>query len=66
MNRWLDCIQIWYGCSLGISDDLNSLKTKWQSQPFKKIAMVVVGVMFFSLFLYIDGQSPRLRGSAIN
>ena len=22
MNRWLDCIQIWYGCSLGISDDL--------------------------------------------
>ena len=22
MNRWLDCIQIWYGCSLGIFDDL--------------------------------------------
>ena len=22
MNRWLDCIQICYGCSLGISDDL--------------------------------------------
>ena len=22
MNRWLDCVQIWYGCSLGISDDL--------------------------------------------
>ena len=22
MNRCLDCIQIWYGCSLGISDDL--------------------------------------------
>ena len=22
MNRLLDCIQIWYGCSLGISDDL--------------------------------------------
>ena len=22
MNRWLDCIQIWYGCSLCISDDL--------------------------------------------
>ena len=21
MNRWLDCIQIWNGCSLGISDD---------------------------------------------
>ena len=24
MNRWLDCIQIWYDCSLGISDDLNN------------------------------------------
>ena len=22
MNRWLDCIQIWCGYSLGISDDL--------------------------------------------
>ena len=22
MNRCLDCIQIWYGCSLGISNDL--------------------------------------------
>ena len=22
MNRCLDCIQIWYGCSLGIFDDL--------------------------------------------
>ena len=22
MNRRLDCIQIWCGCSLGISDDL--------------------------------------------
>ena len=22
MNRCLDCIQIWYGCYLGISDDL--------------------------------------------
>ena len=22
MNRWLDCIQIWKGCSLGISDDV--------------------------------------------
>ena len=24
MNRCLDCIQIWYGCSLGISDDLSN------------------------------------------
>ena len=22
MNRWLDCVQIPYDCSLGISDDL--------------------------------------------
>ena len=22
MNRWLDCIQIWFGSSLSISDDL--------------------------------------------
>ena len=22
MNRWLDYIHVWYGCSLGISDDL--------------------------------------------
>ena len=41
MNRWLDCIQVWYGCSPGISDDLitfgmDLLKTKWLPQPFKK------------------------------
>ena len=28
--------------------------------------MVLVGVIFFSLFLDIDGQSLRLRGPAIN
>ena len=54
MNRWLDCIQIWFGCFLGISDDLinfwiNPLKTKWLPQPFKKMHMVVVGCIFFSL-----------------
>ena len=41
MNRWLDCIQIWYGCSLGISDDLinfwdESIKTIWLPQSVKK------------------------------
>ena len=41
MNRWLDCIQIWYGCSLGISDDLinfwdKSLKKNWLPQSLKK------------------------------
>ena len=28
--------------------------------------MAVVGIIFFSIFLDIDGQSLRLRGSAIN
>ena len=33
MNRCLDCIQIWYGCSPGISNDLinfldESIKSK--------------------------------------
>ena len=41
MNRWMDCIQIWYGCSLGISDDLinfgdESIGKKWLPEPFKK------------------------------
>ena len=71
MNRCLDCIQIRYGCSLGISDDLvnfwDPLKTKWLPKPLKKqIDIVVVRVIFFSLFLDIDGQSLRLRGPAIN
>ena len=58
MNLCLDCIRIWYGCSLGISDDL--------PQPFKKkIDMVVLGVIFFSLFIDIDGQRLWLRGLAI-
>ena len=73
MNRWFDCIQIWYGCSLGNSDDLinfwdESIKTKkcCCSHLKKKIDMVVVGVIFFSFFLDIDGQSLWLRGPAIN
>ena len=46
---------------------MNLLKTKWLPQQFKKqIDMVVVGVIFFSLFLDIDGQSLRLRGPAMN
>ena len=43
MNRWLDCIQIWYGCFLGIFDDLNnfweeSLKTKMAAAAILKKA----------------------------
>ena len=68
MNRWLDCIQIWYGCSLGISDDLihfwdESIKNIMAAAAISKIMdMVVVGGggHFFSLFLDIDGQSPQL------
>ena len=54
MNRCLDCIQIWYGCSLGISDDLinfwdESIKNKMAATAIKiKIDMVVVGVIFFN------------------
>ena len=41
MNRWLDCIQIWYGCSLGIFDDLinfwnESIKNKMAATAIKK------------------------------
>ena len=41
MNRSLDCIQIWYGCSLGISDDLinfwdESIKNKIAAAAIKK------------------------------
>ena len=42
MNRWLDCIQIWQSCSLGISDDLinvwdGSFKNKMADAAFNKI-----------------------------
>ena len=44
-----------------------SIKNKMAAAAiWKKIDMVVVGVIFFSLFLDIDGQSLRLRGPAIN
>ena len=41
MNRWFDCIQIWYGCSVGISDDLInfwdvSIKNKMTATAIKK------------------------------
>ena len=55
MNRLLDCIQIWYGCSLGISDDLikfldKSIKNKTAAAANKTIDMVVVvGVIFFNI-----------------
>ena len=42
MNRCLDCIQIWYGCSLGSSDDLinwdESIKNKMATAAIKKMA----------------------------
>ena len=72
MNHCWDCIQIWYGCSLGISDDLINFwdesirKQNGRRSHLKKKYMVVVEVIFFSLFLDIDGQSLRLRGPAIN
>ena len=68
MNRWLDCIQIWYGCSLGISDDLitfweESIKNKMAAAAIKKIDKVVVGViltdelyLFFTDMTYVPVQ----------
>ena len=59
MNCWLDCIQIWYDCSLGIPDDLitfwdQSSKKKWLPQPFQKqIDMVVVWVIFSHYLLIL-------------
>ena len=60
MNRRLDCIQNWYGCSLGISDDLiifwdESIKNKMAAAAISKIMdMVVVGGgAFFSHYFLI-------------
>ena len=41
MNRLLDCIHIWYSCSLGISDDLinfwdESIKNKMAAAAISK------------------------------
>ena len=71
MNRWLDCIQIWYGCSLGSSDDLvnfwnQSIKNKMAAAAIKKWHGGSGGHFFSLLFLDIDGQSLRLRGPVIN
>ena len=38
MNRWLDCIQIWYG-SPGISDDLINF---WDESIKNKMAATVI------------------------
>ena len=62
MNRCLDCIKIWYGCSLVIPDDLinnnfwdESIKNKMTATTIKKkiIAMVVVWVIFSHYFLIL-------------
>ena len=39
MNRWLDCIQTWYGCSLGISDDLINF---WDKSIENKMAAAAI------------------------
>ena len=58
MNRCLDCIQIWYGCSLGSSDDLinfwdESIKNKMAAAAITKNDMVVVGVIFSHYYFLI-------------
>ena len=39
MNRWLDCIQNWYGCPLGIYDDLI---TFWDESIENKMAATAI------------------------
>ena len=39
MNRWLDRIHIWYGCSLGISDDLINF---WDESIKNKMAAAAI------------------------
>ena len=39
MNRWLDCIRIWYGSPLGISDDLINL---WDEFIKNKMAAAAI------------------------
>ena len=39
MNHWFDCIQIWYGCSLGISDDLINF---WDESIENKMAAAAI------------------------
>ena len=57
MNRWLDCIQIWYGCSLGISDDLINF---WDESIKNKMAAAAIlmknrnGVSVGHFFLIIS------------
>ena len=74
MSCCLDCIQIWYDCSLGISDDLinfwdYSVKNKIAATAIlKKIDMVVVWVIFshhFSILMdgaYGWGVLPSIDG----
>ena len=39
MNRWLDSIQNWYGCSPGISDDLINF---WNESIKNKMAATAI------------------------
>ena len=64
MNRWLDCIQNWYGCFLGISDDLikfwdESIENKMAAAAiYKKIDMVIVEVILTDAFyLFITAMT---------
>ena len=56
MNRWLDCIQIWYGCSLGISDDLinfwdESIKNRMAAGSKKFQIGRLVAILNFNNFV---------------
>ena len=65
MNGWLDCIQIWYDCFLGISDDLinfwdESINNKMAATAIlKTIDMVVMCVIFLIIFM-AEGSCHQL------
>ena len=68
MNRWLDCIQNWYGCSLGISGDLinfsdESIKNKMAAAANKKnwhggsgVILTDEFCLFFTDMTFVPGQ----------
>ena len=63
----MDCIQIWYVCSRGISNDLinfwdESIRNKWLSQPFEKrwLPKKLVGTITYEPLLELHTNLVRL------
>ena len=70
MNRWLDCIQIWQGCLLCISDDRinfwdESIKNKIAAAQLFKKKLTWWGhfflIFYIFIYFYIGVVSPSLK-----